>query len=99
MYSNRLVVSPAARDDLQGIYQFGLHHWGSAQASTYLESIKTLLWRLTEQPQMGMERVELLPDMRSFPVERHVVFYRFRASHIEIVRILHGRQDPKFHLK
>lgn len=99
MHSNRLVVSPAAREDLQNIYQFGLQQWGSVQAGSYLDGIKALLWRLTEQPHMGIERAELLPAMRSFAVERHVVFYRYKAPNIEIVRILHGRQDPKFHLK
>lgn len=99
MDSYRLVVSPAARDDLSNIYQFGLQHWGVTQASNYLEIIKALLWRLTEQPKMGIDREDLLPSIRSFAVETHIVFYRLRFDRVEIVRILHGRQDPKRHIK
>jgi toxin ParE1/3/4 len=99
MDAYRLVVSPAARDDLGGIYKFGLQHWGVTQSSNYLEMIKALLFRLTEQPKMGIEREELLPDTRSFAIETHVVFYRLRADQVEIIRILHGRQDPKRHIK
>lgn len=99
MASYQLVVSPAARDDLKGIYQFGLLHWSSAQASNYVEIIKALLWHLTEQPQMGIKREELLPTIRSFAVETHVVFYRIGTDQVEIVRVLHGRQDPKRHIK
>jgi toxin ParE1/3/4 len=99
MDSYRLVVSPAAKDDLSGIYQFGLQHWGVTQASNYLENLKALFWRLTEQPKMGIDREDLLPTMRSFTVETHVVFYRLRSDQVEIVRVLHGRQDPKRHFK
>lgn len=99
MDSYRLVVSPAAKDDLSSIYQFGLQHWGVTQASNYLEIIKALFWRLTEQPKMGIDREDLSQSMRSFAVETHVVFYRLRSDQVEIVRVLHGRQDPRRRFK
>ena len=48
---------------------------------------------------MGAEREELLPDMRSFSVDSHVVFYRLQQSQVEVVRVLHGRQDPRRYIK
>ncbi len=48
---------------------------------------------------MGLEREELLSNMRSFPVDSHVIFYRLKQYQIEVVRILHGRQDPQRHIK
>jgi toxin ParE1/3/4 len=50
---------------------------------------------------MGMERPELMVGLRSFPVEQHVVFYRLAGpenSHLEVVRVLNGRQDPELHV-
>jgi toxin ParE1/3/4 len=94
MNSYQLVISPAALDDLQGIYQFGLRKWGQTQSSQYLDHLKAQFWVLTEQPLMGIERPELLPGMRSFSVESHVMFYRVQSMQIEIFRVLHSRQDP-----
>ncbi len=95
----RLVISPAARDDLLEIYQFGVRNWGHVQSSQYLEKLKDQLWLLTEQPEIGIERPELSLDMRSFPVGSHTVFYRLQSIEVEIVRLLHGRQDPNRYIK
>ena len=95
----RLVLSPPAQQDLQSIYQFGLRIWGPNQSSAYLHDLKEYLWILTTQPIMGVERTELAVGMRSFPVKSHVVFYRVETNQVQIVRVLHGRQDPHRHIK
>ena len=48
---------------------------------------------------MGVERPELLPGVRSLPVESHALFYRVSTDTVEIIRVLHGRQDPQRQLK
>jgi toxin ParE1/3/4 len=99
MASYTLIVSPIARDDLKDIHQYGVRNWGVDQAASYLDLLKSQFWLLTEHPRMGIDRATLAPAMRSLSVGSHVVFYRLQAAHIEIVRILHGRQDPQRHIK
>ncbi|MES9903679.1 MAG: type II toxin-antitoxin system RelE/ParE family toxin [Sedimenticola sp.] len=99
MSSHNLVISPLSQNDLKRIYQYGVRNWGAVQAADYLELLKNCLWNLTEQPKIGIAREGLLPNMRSLPVESHVVFYRLQNRQIEIVRILHGRQDPQRHIR
>ena len=99
MGSHRLIIAPAAKNDLKAVYQYGLRQWGKTQSEGYLSTIKSQFWLLTQQPLMDIERSELLPDMRSLPIERHTLFYRVTANGVEIVRVLHGRQDPHRHLK
>ena len=99
MASHQLVIAPAAKNDLKDIYQYGLRQWGQAQSESYLTIIKNQFWLLTQQPLMGTERSELLPDTRSIPIESHTLFYRVTANRVEIIRVLHGRQDPQRHLK
>ncbi|MES9942696.1 MAG: type II toxin-antitoxin system RelE/ParE family toxin [Candidatus Thiodiazotropha sp. 6PLUC7] len=70
-----------------------------SQSESYLTTIKKQLWLLTQQPLMGTERSELLPDSRSLPIESHTLFYRVTVNRVEIIRVLHGRQDPQRHLK
>ncbi len=98
MASCRLIIAPAAKNDLRDIYQYGLQHWGQKQSENYLSAIKQQFWKLTQQPLMGRERPELWPDLRAFPVKSHTVFYRVSANAIDIIRVLHGRQDPQRHL-
>ena len=99
MASHQLVIAPAAKADLKDIYQYGLRQWGQAQSESYLAAIKNQFWLLTQQPLVGTERNELLPEVRSLPIESHTLFYRVTVDTVEIIRVLHGRQDPQRHLK
>jgi len=99
MASHQLVIAPAAKNDLKDIYQYGLRQWGQAQSESYLSTLKNQFWLLTKQSLMGTERPELLPDARSIPIKSHTLFYRVTANRVEIIRVLHGRQDPQRHLK
>jgi toxin ParE1/3/4 len=97
--THRLIIAPAAKSDLNNIYQYGLQRWGKNQANNYLTVIKEQLWSLTEKPLMGMDRSDLLPDARSLTIKSHAVFYRVASSRIEIIRVRHGRQSPRLHVK
>lgn len=88
-----LVFTPAAKADLKEIYRYGLQQWGQDQSLRYLEKLKNKLWSLTELPFMGVERSALVVGMRSLSVESHIVFYRVTTNQIDIVRVLHARQD------
>ena len=99
MSDHPLHVSPLARDDLAEIFRFGKQTWGRAQAVAYLERLKDSLWSLTQFPFVGSDRADLLPGIRSLPVASHIVFYRLAEGCVEIVRVLHGRQDPRRHFR
>ena len=47
----------------------------------------------TTTPEMGRKRPEIAPDVRSFPVERWVIFYRIRDDEVVISRIVDGARD------
>jgi toxin ParE1/3/4 len=96
---HQLIIAPAAKTDLKDVYQYGLRQRGKTQSESYLESIKEQLWTLTEQPLIGVDRSELLLGSRSLPIESHTLFYRVTSDTVEIIRVLHGRQDPQRHLK
>lgn len=93
MPAYQLVIAPAAKKDLETIYEQGVQLWGQAQSSSYLDSLKETLWTLTQHPLIGVERPELLPNTRSLPFESHTLFYRVTTNKLEIIRVLHNRQD------
>ena len=86
MTALQLVFAPAAKHDLKVIYQYGLHLWGQIQSNSFLTSIKDQFWSLTEQPLMGIERPELLPDIRSLLFQSHILLYLTTESQVEIIQ-------------
>ncbi len=48
---------------------------------------------LLQNPLAGRARAELGKDLRSFPVGNYIIFYLPLSDGIEVVRVLHGRQD------
>ncbi len=61
-------------------------------ADRLIDAIVQRLDLLTEQPRIGRLRPEFGQDVRSFPVESHVIYYRVEDQ-VLIARVLHGRRD------
>jgi len=88
-------IAPAARDDLDGIWEYLTEHRSVAAADLF-KKLKDTFWRLSEFPHMGRLRNELLDGLRSFPIGKYIVFYRpieDGSISIEIIRVLHGARD------
>jgi toxin ParE1/3/4 len=58
-----------------------------------LLEIEHICGRLAAMPTLGKRRDEIITGMKSFLVRPHVVFYRLSKGEIEIVRVLHQRED------
>ncbi len=82
-----------ARDDLETIWDYTVEQWGIEQAEIYLALLLTSFEELSENPQIGRARDEILPGTRSFPQGRHVIFYEIGANAIEIIGIVHQSAD------
>ena len=99
MQVKRLIIAPTATNDLKEIYAYSLRQWGQSRSNRYLENIKDKIWLLIEQPLLGIERPEIFNDIRSVTIESHTLFYKVTTDTIQIIRVLHRRQDPQQHLK
>lgn len=89
----RLVWSAPARQDLEEIYKF---LWARASPTVVdgrLQDIERAARRLTEWPLTGRRRQDLRPELRSWAVPPHVIFYQVGEATIEIVRVIDGRRD------
>jgi toxin ParE1/3/4 len=64
-----------------------------ASAERFLSTIDSTLQRIAQFPQIGRKRNELYPDLRSFPCDRYLVFYRLLSDDIEVFRVVSGYQD------
>jgi len=89
---NSFRLSPAARSDLDGIW-FYIALDDPEAADKFIRAIISRFPKLAAMPELGRQRGELSPRLRSFPVGRYVIFYRPMENEIEVVRILHGARD------
>ena len=85
-------VSPQAAQDLQDIHDY-LFANNPDTADKFLDSITQKFEMLTNFPNMGRKRDELLTALRSFPVDDYLIFYRQIEEEIEIVRVVSGYRD------
>ena len=64
-----------------------------ANADRFLDRLAGMAQQLADFTQIGVERSELALELKSFPVDRYVLFYRDATYGIELVRVLHGSRD------
>jgi toxin ParE1/3/4 len=89
---NRFRKSPRVDLDLDSIWNFiGEHNLRAANGQ--IDQIGEIFEMLVQNPLAGRERPELRKDLRSFPVGNYIIFYIPLADGIEVIRVMHGRQD------
>jgi toxin ParE1/3/4 len=91
---SRYLVSPAARADLEDIWDYTCERWGSDQAEIYLRELQHTIERAAAEPRIGRDCGDIRPGYRRLAAGSHHVYYRHTdAALIEVVRILHQRMD------
>jgi toxin ParE1/3/4 len=90
-------LPPLTEEGLYKIISTTMNLWGYEQAKLYAQNIDAALIKLAQYPDFGRERNEIYKDAKSFPVEKHIVFYQISDNGIDVARILHQRMDPSKH--
>lgn len=87
-------LSPAARRDLDEIWNYTIRSWGQAQAERYILSIRDACAALVQGRKEGQRIDDIRPGYLKLAVGAHFLFYRLADSgHIDVIRILHQRMD------
>ena len=91
----RAVFLAAARTDLVDILVSITERSGSLAAGRdVVAGLRAQCHKLAGLPGMlGRPRLELPPDIRSFPSRNHGIYFRYRDDTLEVVNILHARRD------
>jgi len=91
-------LSPAAQADLDSIWGYTATHWGEAQAENYLRRIEAACEALADGALVSQSADNIRAGYRRASVGSHVLFFRFQAGVVEIIRILHQSMDVERHL-
>jgi toxin ParE1/3/4 len=86
-------LTPAAQNDLEGIWLYTLEQWSPQQADRYADILEDTLDRLLFMPEMARERPEFDPPVRIHPSAEHLIVYRIEGDLLVILRILGAGQD------
>jgi toxin ParE1/3/4 len=89
---NRPRRSPRAEIDIASIWQFIADDSVTA-ADALLDRIEDAFDMLAQAPLAGRARNDLASKLRSFPIGSYIIFYIPASDGIEVVRVIHGRQD------
>jgi toxin ParE1/3/4 len=86
---------PAANSDLDDILLYIARDNPDA-ALKVVNAIETFCFeKLSDNPQIGSSRDDLIKGLKIFPIYSYLVCYFVRKDHIDIARIVHGAQDYK----
>jgi toxin ParE1/3/4 len=83
---------PASRD-IEGIIDYIADVQSLDAADRLLDTINKKCRNLAIFPSLGRCREELAPNLRSFPVEEYLIFYRLVEDGVEILRVVSGYRD------
>jgi len=86
---------PASRD-IEAIIDYVADTSGFNTAEILLAKINRKCERLAKFPGMGRSRDELAPNVRSFPVNDYLIFYRPIEEGVEILRVVSGYQNLEY---
>jgi len=89
---SRYILAPSAKSELKEITRY-IAHLNPAAARRLKETIKQQCKLLADFPNIGRNRDDLQPGLRSFPVDSYLIFYRQMAEGVEIVRFVSGYRD------
>lgn len=89
-------LSPLAEADLEDIWLYTFRNWSMEQADSYHRSLVAAFEGLAAGTKQG--RPSVLPDFQKYLCGARVVYFRDCTDHLDVIRVLHQRQDAERHL-
>ena len=99
MEKNRAIyLRPKAITDLENIFEYSIKKFGIFRAEQYILELNETFTHLAEEPKIGKNYSHVKPELMSFPIVSHRVFYKHTNIQLIIIRILHKSMDVIRHL-
>ncbi len=85
----------AAEADLVEVWLQVADDGGLNRADEYISKLQAICELIASQPDMGLNRPDIANGVRSFPVDRYVIYYEHYGPTLSVLRVWHTAQDPK----
>ncbi|WP_411195952.1 type II toxin-antitoxin system RelE/ParE family toxin [Rhizobium sp.] len=93
-----LVLSPAAADDIDRIYDYTEEKWGQDQAEDYILAFRNDCGALAAQTKRGRKIIGLRSGYTALAFRSHFIIYADTEEALIVIRILHRRMNIAAHL-
>ncbi|WP_310737536.1 type II toxin-antitoxin system RelE/ParE family toxin [Inhella gelatinilytica] len=78
------------------MWLYTLKHWSRAQADTYLHELVAAFEGLAAGTKQRRP-ADVLPDFMKYLCGSHVIYFLNGPAHLDVIRVLHQRQDAERH--
>jgi toxin ParE1/3/4 len=86
------LTEPAIRD-IEQIADYIARQSGLDQADRFLTRLDAKFSKLAQFPNLGRQRDEILPGLRSFPTDQYLILYVPVNQNVDILRVVNGYRD------
>ena len=86
-------LTQPAIQDIERIADYMAGQTGLEQAERFLSKLDAKFARITQFPNLGRPRDEILPELRSLSMESYLIFYTATKSRVDILRVVSGYRD------
>jgi toxin ParE1/3/4 len=86
------LTEPAIRD-IEQIAEYIARESGLAQADRFLAKLDAKFSKIAQFPNLGRQRNEILPTLRSFPIDQYLILYIPANQDVDILRVVSGYRD------
>lgn len=89
-----LQFTDRADAEIDRIADYTYEAWGKAKAIAYQDELLETMRMLLTHPAAGRARQELGDGVRSFPVGRHLIYYRPADEAVLVLSVQHQASEP-----
>jgi toxin ParE1/3/4 len=86
-------LTKTATNDIEQITDFIAQQSGLQQSETFLSKLDAKFANIVTFPQIGRKRSEILPNLRSVPLDKYLILYLLIGEDVEILRVVSGYRD------
>lgn len=92
MTSQFRLTEPAIKD-IEQIANYIAKQAGLQQSEYFLSKLDRKFAKIAQFPNLGRRRDEILPELRSLPIDNYLILYMPIDNDVEIFRVISGYRD------
>jgi toxin ParE1/3/4 len=86
-------LTEPAIQDIEQIADYIARQSGLDQADRFLNKLDAKFVKIAQFPNLGRQRDEILPGLRSLPMDNYLILYMVMGQDVEIFRVVSGYRD------
>lgn len=86
-------LTEPAIQDIEQIADYIARQSGLDRAERFLNKLDAKFVKIAQFPNLGRQRDEILPGLRSLPMDNYLILYMVIGQDVEIFRVVSGYRD------